>query len=98
MRNYFDFCTTGDIQSDVKEYYSLHNRMDVYKHTLDVVKELLYIRNLTDHIEDGSLIACYCHDLGQIVKTENIIEFCLKNNIGLLEAYEYFRNLVLQKK
>ncbi len=97
MRNYVDFCTTGDIQCDVKEYFSLHNRKDVYKHTLDVVEELNYIRNLTGHIEDGSLIACYCHDLGQIVEKEDIVSFCQDNDISLLEGERRIPSIAHQK-
>ncbi len=97
MRNYVDFRTTGDIQRDVKEYFSFHNRIDVYKHTLDVVEELNYLRNLTGHIEDGSLIACYCHDLGQIVEKEDVVSFCQDNDISLLEGEKRMPSIVHQK-
>ncbi len=97
MHNYLDFLPKGDLASDIKEYFQIHDRQDTYEHTLDVIEELNNIRKQYGNTEAGSLIACYCHDLGKVVKSEDIIEFCLKNNIEISDEEKQLPSILHQK-
>jgi Predicted HD superfamily hydrolase involved in NAD metabolism len=97
MKNYLDYRITGDLVEDVKVYFSKFNCKDVYEHTMDVVKELRYIEKLYGHIEEGSLIACYCHDLGRVVKNDDILDFCIKHDIMIADEERKLPTIIHQK-
>lgn len=86
MEKYLKFKTTNNFEKDIETYFLSHDRLDTYEHTIDVVNELYNIIEQFGFVEDGSEIACYCHDLGRVVDEEEMVEFCTKNNIEV--AYE----------
>jgi HD superfamily phosphohydrolase YqeK len=48
-------------------------------------------------IEPGSLIACYCHDLGRVVRNEEIIDFCKLNSIDVSDEERQLPSILHQK-
>lgn len=97
MNGYLNFLPKGDLSRDIKEYFLMHGSQDTYEHTLDVIEELKNIQKQYGHTESRSLIACYCHDLGSVVKSEDIIEFCLKNNIEISDEEKQLPSILHQK-
>lgn len=86
MKNYFDFLATGDLIKDIKGYFFKYGKHDTYEHTLDVVNELYSMEKQFGRIEPGSLMACYCHDLGRVVGNDEIVDFCIEHNIEVFLA------------
>jgi len=97
MRDYLDFITTGDIKKDTQAYFLIHDRKDTYEHTLDVIKELQHIERQQGRIVSGSTIACYLHDLGRVVKNDEIIEFCNNNQIVITNEERQLPSILHQK-
>lgn len=97
MEKYLSFKITGDFEKDIKEYFLMHHRLDTYEHTLDVVRELYNIEKQFGFIEEGSDIACYCHDLGRVVDRSEIIEFCIENNISITDEERQMPSILHQK-
>lgn len=97
MEHYLDFLTTGDLEKDTKEYFLKYGKIDTYQHTLDVINELNYIEKQFGHVESGSSVACYCHDLGRVVKSEEIIDFCIENNIEVSNEERRLPGILHQK-
>lgn len=95
--NYLDYQITGDLIGDIKGYFSKFNSEDVYRHTMDVVNELLYIKKLYGSIEEGSLIACYCHDLGRVVRNDEILDFCIEHGIVIDDEEQKLPTILHQK-
>lgn len=97
MEKYLNFKTTGNFKEDIKAYFLVHDRTDTYEHTLDVVRELNNIEKQFGLVEEGSYIACYCHDLGRVVNKDEIIEFCIENNIEVTDEERQMPSILHQK-
>lgn len=97
MEKYLNFKITGDFEKDIKAYFLMHHRLDTYEHTLDVVRELYNIEKQFGIIEEGSDMACYCHDLGRVVDKYEIIEFCIQNNIEITDEEIKMPSILHQK-
>lgn len=97
MEKYLNFEITGDFKKDIKSYFLMHDELDKYEHTLDVVKELYNIEKQLGSIEPGSEIACYCHDLGRVVNNDEILEFCIENNIEITDEEKQMPSILHQK-
>ncbi|MDU5081564.1 HD domain-containing protein [uncultured Tissierella sp.] len=97
MEKYLNFKTTGDFKKDIESYFLMHDKLDKYEHTLDVVRELHNIEKQFGPIEQGSEIACYCHDLGRVVDNDEIIEFCMENNIEITDEEKQMPSILHQK-
>lgn len=85
MTDYFIFMTTGVLARDVCAYFEKFNCSKTYVHTLDVIDELKYIEKTCGVVESGCYEACLCHDLGRVVRLEDVFEFCYENNIPFTE-------------
>lgn len=55
------------------------------------------IKRLFGAVELGSETACYCHDLGRVVKDNEIIKFCSENNILVSEEERELPSILHQK-
>lgn len=97
MEKYLNFEITGDFKKDIEAYFLMHDELDKYEHTLDVVRELYNIEKQLGSIEQGSDIACYCHDLGRVVDNDEILEFCIENNIGITDEEKQMPSILHQK-
>lgn len=97
MKDYLDFKPSGDLKNDVRAYFNKFGRMDTFEHTLDVVNELNYIKEMFGSIEPESLTACYCHDLGRTVQSDDIIPFCLEEGIEVTEEEKTMPSILHQK-
>lgn len=97
MEKYLNFKTTGNLEKDIEAYFLRYDRLDTYEHTLDVVRELYNIKKQFGFIEEGSDIACYCHDLGKVVDKDEIIEFCIQNNIEITDEERQMPSILHQK-
>lgn len=97
MKKYLDFKTTNNFKKDIEIYFSIHNKLDAYEHTLEVVKELGNIKRQFGFVEHGSEIACYCHDLGKVVGEEEMVEFCIENNIEVTDEELQYPSILHQK-
>ncbi|MFZ5967081.1 MAG: HD domain-containing protein [Bacillota bacterium] len=97
MENYFDFQRTDEIREDIQKYFLKYGRQDTYEHTLDVIEELNNIEKLFGYIEPGSKTACYCHDLGRVVKNSEIIGFCMQNDININDEEKQLPSILHQK-
>ncbi len=97
MEKYLNFKTTGNFKKDIKAYFLACDRLDTYEHTLDVVRELYNIEKQFGLVEEGSYIACYCHDLGRVVNKDEIIEFCIENNIEVTDEERQMPSILHQK-
>ncbi|MBB6217050.1 putative HD superfamily hydrolase involved in NAD metabolism [Anaerosolibacter carboniphilus] len=97
MKNYLDFQITMNLQKDVEGYFLLHGRQDTYEHTLDVVETLYNIEQQFGSIEPGSKIACYCHDLGRVVKNDEMIRFCIQHDIDISDEEKLLPSILHQK-
>ncbi len=97
MENYLDFVITNDLKKDIQQYFYKYGKQDTFEHTLDVVNELYDIKKQWGHIEEGSELACFCHDLGRVVKNDEIIDFCIQNQIPVLEEEKMYPSILHQK-
>jgi HD superfamily phosphohydrolase YqeK len=97
VENYFDFKPSGELGSDIREYFLKYGRQDTYEHTLDVIEELYTIKDLFGCIESGSEIACYCHDLGRVVRDSEVIAFCIEYSIKFSEEEKEFPSILHQR-
>lgn len=97
MEKYLNFKTTGDFKKDIESYFLMHGREDTYEHTLDVVRELHDMEKYFGDLEQGSEVACYCHDLGRVVKNNEIIQFCVENNIEITDEEKLMPSILHQK-
>jgi HD superfamily phosphohydrolase YqeK len=97
MSDYLDFPVLGDLASDIYKYFLKYRNIDTYEHTLNVVDELNNMKKQFGYIESGSETACYCHDLGRVVRNDEILCFCYKNNITVTDE-EKILPLVLHQK
>ncbi|MCB2291167.1 HD domain-containing protein [Clostridium sp. CS001] len=97
MKNYLDFQITDDLKKDIQDYFFKYDRKDTFEHTLDVINELFKMKNQFGGIEPGSEIACYCHDLGRVVSSDNIIEFCDENSIDISNEEKELPSILHQK-
>jgi HD superfamily phosphohydrolase YqeK len=97
MEKYLSFQVTGDFKKDIKAYFMLHDMLDIYEHTIDVVRELHNMEQQFGFLEQGSEIACYCHDLGRVVKKDEIIKFCMENNINITDEEKQVPSILHQK-
>ncbi|MBU5427493.1 HD domain-containing protein [Tissierella pigra] len=97
MEKYLDFKVTGDFKRDIHSYFLMYGREDTYEHTLDVVTELYNIKKQFGSIEEGSEVACYCHDLGRVVDKDEIIRFCIENNIEITHEEKQMPSILHQK-
>ncbi|WMM23830.1 HD domain-containing protein [Tissierella sp. MB52-C2] len=97
MEKYLNFEITGDFKKDIESYFLMHDELDKYEHTLDVVRELYNIEKQIGSIEQGSDIACYCHDLGRVVDNDEILEFCIENNIEITDEEKQMPSILHQK-
>ncbi|MBS4537520.1 HD domain-containing protein [Clostridium sp. D2Q-11] len=97
MRDYLTFQTSNNFKSDIKEYFIKFHNEETYQHTLDVVEELYNIKGEYGFIEEGSETACYCHDLGRVVKYDEILDFCKKNHIEVTEEEKLLPSILHQK-
>ncbi|MBU5439625.1 HD domain-containing protein [Tissierella sp. MSJ-40] len=97
MDKYLSFQVTGDLKKDIKAYFMLHNMSDIYEHTMDVVRELHNMGQQFGFLEQGSEIACYCHDLGRVVEKDEVIKFCMENNINITDEEKQAPSILHQK-
>lgn len=97
MKDYLTFKTSGNFKEDIKKYFIKFENQETYQHTLDVVKELYNIRKMYGLVEEGSEIACFCHDLGKVVKYDDILEFCKLNCIQVTQEEETLPSILHQK-
>lgn len=97
MEKYLNFKTTNNFKKDIETYFLIHDRLDTYEHTLDVVNELYNIIHQYGFVEYGSEIACYCHDLGRVVDEEEMVEFCIKNKIEMTDEEKHYPLILHQK-
>lgn len=97
MTNYLDFQLTSNLKKDVEDYFIKHGKSDTFEHTLDVIEELHNIKRQFRGIESGSEIACYCHDLGRVVKNDDIIGFCIENDIEITDEEKTLPSILHQK-
>ena len=97
MAEYLDFVVTDNLAMDIQGYFLKYDKLDTYEHTIDVINELYYIKRYFGFIEQGSLVAAYCHDLGRVVKKDEILEFCFKNNIGVTYEEKELPSILHQK-
>lgn len=97
MEKYLNFKTTGNFEKDIESYFLMHGREDTYEHTLDVVQELHDMEKYFGDLEQGSEVACYCHDLGRVVKNNEIIQFCEENNIEITDEEKLMPSILHQK-
>lgn len=91
------FKTTGNFKEDIKSYFEIHGKLDVYEHTLDVIHELDNIRQQFGQVHQCSEIACYCHDLGRVIDKDDIIPFCIESNIHITDEEKIFPSILHQK-
>lgn len=97
MIDYLRFNPSGEMEQDIKAFFSLHNKKEVYQHTLDVINELMYIYEMFGRIEGESLTACYLHDIGRVVKNEDILHFCDTNYINTTDEERLLPSILHQK-
>lgn len=97
MEKYLGFKTTDDLKRDIESYFLIHDRLDTFEHTLDVVQELHNIEKQFGSLEEGSVVACYCHDLGKVVHEEVMIEFCVENKIEITDEEKLLPSILHQK-
>ena len=97
MEKYLNFKLTGDFKNDIRSYFLMHGREDTYEHTLDVVQELHDMEKYLGNLEQGSEVACYCHDLGRVVKNDEIIQFCVDNDIEITDEEKLMPSILHQK-
>lgn len=97
MEKYLKFEPTGDFKKDIESYFLIHGRLDTYEHTIDVVQELHDMEKYFGYLEQGSEVACYCHDLGRVVKNDEIIQFCEENNIEITDEEKQMPSILHQK-
>lgn len=97
MGDYLDFLVTGNLAMDVQGYFLKYDNGGTYEHTLDVINELYSMKKHFGHIEPGSIIACYCHDLGRVVRNDEIIDFCVENNIMVSDEEKMLPSILHQK-
>lgn len=97
MKKYLSFITTDNFEKDIESYFLINDRLDTYGHTLDVVQELYNIGQQFGSLEEGSVVACYCHDLGKVVHEEEMIGFCIENNIEVTDEERQLPAILHQK-
>ena len=97
LEKYLDFLATSDLTKDIMNYFFKYGRIDTYQHTLDTINELDYIEKQFGCIKPGSSVACYCHDLGRVVKDNEIIDFCIENNIYISDEERQLPSILHQK-
>ncbi len=97
MERYLNFKITNNFKKDIETYFLSHDKLDTYQHTIDVVNELYNIIQQFKFAENGSEVACYCHDLGKVVDEEEMIEFCIKNNIEVADEEKQHPSILHQK-
>lgn len=97
MNAYLDFQVTGNVEEDIKQYFIKFERQETYQHTLEVLEELSYLKRLYGTVEDGSEIACLAHDLGRVIKNEDILEFCTLNLIEVIDEERLLPSILHQK-
>lgn len=81
MTNYLNFTTTGDLDQDICRYFEEFGNPETFSHTLNVIEELKYIEEMYGTVESGSYTACLCHDLGRVVRREDVFDFCAENDV-----------------
>lgn len=97
MEKYLNFKATNNFRKDIETYFIIHDRLDAHEHTLAVVKELYNIKKQFGFVEEGSETACYCHDLGKVVVEEEMVPFCINNNIEVLDEEKQNPSILHQK-
>ncbi|MCA0386591.1 MAG: HD domain-containing protein [Firmicutes bacterium] len=97
MNAYLAFQLTGDFEKDIKQYFINFERQETYQHTIEVLEELDYLKKLYGSVEEGSEIACLAHDLGRVVKHEDILEFCMMNQIEVTDEERLLPSILHQK-
>lgn len=97
MIDYLNFQLSGDFKEDIRNYFIKFHNLDTYLHTLDVIEELFFIKNKYNLMVEGSEVAAYCHDLGRVVKKEDIIKFCSINYIEVTEEEKLLPTILHQK-
>ena len=97
MEDYLNFHVTGDLGIDVKGYFLKYDNLGIYEHTINVINELDNIKKHFGYIEPGSIIGCYCHDLGRVVRNNEILDFCFNNNIIVADEEKMLPSILHQK-
>lgn len=97
MIDYLNFQISDNFKEDIQKYFIKYNNQETYQHTLDVVKELNNIKKQYGFVEEGSEIACYCHDLGRVVKHDDILDFCKLYDIEVTEEEKLLPSILHQK-
>lgn len=97
MEDYLDFSITSDLKKDIQKYFYKYHRQDTFEHTLDVINELSYIKEQSGHVEQGSEVACLCHDLGRVVRNYEIIDFCIQNHISISDEEKLLPSILHQR-
>ncbi len=85
-----------DLKKQVKIYFETFNKDETYQHTLDVVNELDKIHKFHDIDYDRAYKACLLHDIGRVVKKEDLIAFCEEQGHEFLEGERDLPNILHQ--
>lgn len=65
-----------EIHENVKYYFEKYDRLDIYTHTIEVVQEVEELAQRERINFDSCVMSAYLHDLGQVVKREDIVQLC----------------------
>ncbi len=66
-----------DLESNLKAFFTKHNKADVFEHTLDVVDVLRSLQQYHVFDFEKVKVGALCHDIGRVVDKNEILDLCL---------------------
>lgn len=80
----FKFSKTN-LHDKVKEYFMHFGKESVYEHSIDVLREIEFLKRYFDFDLEKCMCAAILHDVGRVVEREDLIDFCEENGYEVQE-------------
>ena len=85
-----------DFKRNIKFYFEMFGCTDIYDHTLDVVKETHKLSKYLKFDMQKCEMASYMHDLGRIVKREDMVQLCVESGHKFISGEEKVPSILHQ--
>ncbi len=97
MDKYFISPVGSDLKKRVKSYFDHFNNMETYNHTIDVLREVESLSQVYDFDVHKCKTAALLHDVGNVVEASDMVEFCEKYGLEVLEGEKKIPMILHQK-
>jgi predicted HD superfamily hydrolase involved in NAD metabolism len=92
-----DFQPSGDLIKDITSFFQSHARNDLLDHSRSVAEIAVKLATQFGLDEVKASISGWAHDLGRIVPDAQMIEYCTKENIDVLNEEKKYPGILHQK-